>query len=391
MAARAKKGRLCQALLVAASMIAISAGAAHAQQVDELDALNQQILANPQDAELNLRYAAAAERAGKPRLALAAYERILINDPSNEQAQRGYERIRRELEPSFTTTRLEVGARWDSNALSTNEDAFSLSGDQDEAATYYAKLMVADERELVGLRWRSLLNATVEETPDIDALDYYYLGVQTGPLFHPAPHMVVMPAIGGGASWLGGDQYFTEYNFGLTVEGRAAGASYWARVRHGYREYEDDPFDFFDTVMEEGTYTEFQSGLTKTRLFSERDALLIAPFARWSDIEGDIFDFWIFDTLAPGQFTEYGVDVNYTYRFTDHIEASVGALVRERDYEESIREDSYVSPQASLILHDMLPCDCNVRLQYRYRENDSNDFSADYDANQVTLALTTRF
>jgi hypothetical protein len=391
MAARARKGRLAQAFLVAASMIAISAGAAHAQQADELDTLNQQILANPQDAELNLRYAAAAERAGKPRLALAAYERILINDPSNAEARRGYERIRRELEPGFTTTRLEVGARWDSNALSTNDEFFNLSGDEPEATIYYAKLGITNEHDFFGARWRSILNATVEDTSDIDPIDYNYIGIQTGPMFHPAPHMTVMPAVGASMSWLGGEEYFTEYNFGLTVEGRVAGASYWARVRHGYREYDNNPNLFLDPVMEEGSYTELQTGLVKPRLLSERDALLIAPFARWSDIEGDIFSFWIFDNLAPGQFTEYGVDVNYTYRFNDHVEGSIGALVRERDFEESIREDSYVSPQASLVLHDVLPCDCDIRLQYRYRENSTNDESAEYDANQVTLALTTRF
>ncbi len=71
-------------------MIAVSSGAAHAQQTDELEALNQQILDNPQDVDLNLRYARAAEDAGKLRLALVAYERILINDPGNEEARRGY-------------------------------------------------------------------------------------------------------------------------------------------------------------------------------------------------------------------------------------------------------------------------------------------------------------
>jgi hypothetical protein len=88
---------------------------------------------------------------------------------------------------------------------------------------------------------------------------------------------------------------------------------------------------------------------------------------------------------------EYGAEVNYNYQFTDHIQGSVGALFRERDFRDSSREDTYVSPQASVTFQDVLPCDCDMRLQYRYRQNDTNDFSAEYDADQVSLALLARF
>jgi len=85
------------------------------------------------------------------------------------------------------------------------------------------------------------------------------------------------------------------------------------------------------------------------------------------------------------------VDVNYNYQLSDHFEASIGVLARERDFRNSIREDSYVAPQASLTLEGALPCSCDVRLQYRYRDSDSNDFTADYTADQVTLSLLARF
>jgi hypothetical protein len=41
--------RVCQALLIASSMIALSAGAALAQDANDLEALNQQILDDPTD------------------------------------------------------------------------------------------------------------------------------------------------------------------------------------------------------------------------------------------------------------------------------------------------------------------------------------------------------
>ena len=383
-----KIGALCQTLLVAASVTALSAGFAHAQQTGDMGDLANRILSNPQDVDLNLQYARAAEAAGKPRLALATYERILINDPTNEEARRGYERLRREIEPGYTVARLDVGARWDSDALNVHDFFYSHP---DESTTYYAKLMVANEHEFIGRRWRSILNVDLEDNADIDALDYDFLGVQTGPIFYAAPHLAVIPSIGGGAAWLGGDHYFNEANLSLTVEGRAGGASYWARLRGGYRDYDPDVDSFFSTVTDQGAYAELQAGLSKPRLFSERDTLTVAPFVRWSDIDGDVFDYFIFDYLSPGKYLEYGADVNYNYQLTDHLQASVGALVRERDFADSSREDTYVSPQVSVTLQRALPCDCDVRLQYRYRDNDSNDLLSDYNADQVSLQLTTRF
>jgi hypothetical protein len=176
------------------------------------------------------------------------------------------------------------------------------------------------------------------------------------------------------------------------MEGRTSGASYWARVRGGYRDYDPVPSaSFFTTVMEQGPYAEIQAGLTKPRLFFERDTLLVAPFVRWSDVEGSVFSFWLFEDLSPGEYFEYGADVNYSYQFTDHIQGSVGALARQRDFRNSSREDTYLSPQASVTFQQILPCNCDVRVQYRYRDNDTNDELGRYNANQVSLSLTARF
>jgi hypothetical protein len=388
MAMRTKLGGLCQALLIAASVTALSAGLAHAQDADELNALSQQILDNPTDASLNIRYAHAAEAAGKPRLALAAYERILINDPSNGEAQRGYERVRRIIEPGYTVTRLEVGARWDSDPLNQHDFFFSHP---EEATAYYGRLMIGNESQFVGHRWRSILNVDVEETPDIEDINYEYIGAQTGPILYVGPHTAALPALGVATSWLGGDHYYNEVNLSFGMEGRAGGASYWWRGRYGWRDYDHDTSHFFSLVTEDGDYVELTGGYARPHTLLERGALTIAPFVRWSDFDGSVFDFFVFDELSPGKYTEYGADVNYNYQLTDHLQASVGALVRARDFTGSIRNDKYVSPQASLTLQNALPCTCDLRLQYRYRENNSNELLSDYNADQVSLSLTTRF
>lgn len=389
MAMRTKLGGLCQALLIAASVTALSANAAHAQDANELDALSQQILDNPTDASLNLRYAHAAEAAGKPRLALAAYERILINDPTNVEAHNGYERVRRIIEPGYTVTRLEAGVRWDSDPLNRNPD-FTFE-EHDAATTYYGRLMVANESQFVGHRWRSILNLDVEQTPDIEDLDYQYIGAQTGPILYMGPHTAALPSIGLATSWFGGEHYFNEANLSFGMEGRAGGASYWWRARYGYRWYDHSTSSFFDLVTEDGDYVEIVAGYSRPHTFFDRGTLTVSPFVRWSMFDGDIFDFFTFDDMAPGKYSEFGADMNYNYQLTDHLQASVGTLLRQRNFTGSVRADTYFSPQASLTLQNALPCNCDLRLQYRYRDNNTNDESADYHADQVSLALTARF
>lgn len=391
MAAKGKIRRLCGALAMAVSVIALSSGIAAAQDANDLESLNQEILNNPGDVELNLRYARLAEQEGKLRLALVAYERILINEPSNEAARRGYERIRRAIEPGYTVFRAEIGARWDTNAVNADADSLFVDADELEATTYYAHMMIADEREVLGRRWRSAINLDIERTPDIEELDYQYLGVQTGPIFYAGPHLALIPQIGAGISWLDGEQYYNDVHANLTLEGRTGGSSYWVRARAGYRDYNPDTFAFFSTVTEEGPYGEIRAGIAKPRVFSERDAVLIEPFVRWSDIEGAGFSFWLFDDVAPGKYLQYGADVRYQYQFGGHFQGAAGVFVRERDFRESSREDTYVSPYVSLTWQDALPCECDLRLQYRYRDNDSNDAIANYDADQVSLALLARF
>jgi hypothetical protein len=381
MALKRKIGGLCRALLLAASVTALTVATAHPQDLADL---NRQILENPQDVALNLRYARAAEDAGQLRLALVAYERVLINDPTNEDARRGYERIRRAIEPPFTATRIEVGARWDSNPA--NHDF----GDEEEAVTAFLHGTLVDERNMGSHRWRSVVQGELERTPDIDELDYAYLGAQTGPLFRVGPHTAAVPAVGVAGAMLDDDPYFTEANVGVTVEGRGDSFSYWWRLRVGWRDYDEV------ATADNGPYAELIGGVTAPQLFAERGTLVVVPWVRWSDIEGSAFSF--FDEFVPGQYTEYGVDAEYKYRLTDNLGVGVGVRARQRDYDSTTvmfgtetREDTYVAPNASVTLTNVLPCECDVRARYQHRDNDSNDPFSEYEADQVQLSLIARF
>jgi predicted TPR repeat methyltransferase len=64
---------------------------------DEVADIYQRLQNSPQSVPLNLQYARAAEKAGKLKWALPAYERALSADPRNQEARTGIDRITSKL------------------------------------------------------------------------------------------------------------------------------------------------------------------------------------------------------------------------------------------------------------------------------------------------------
>lgn len=376
---RSRVSDICRVLLLAASVSTLSVASAWPQDLNEL---NSRILEDPQNVDLNLAYARAAEEQGKLRLALAAYERVLINHPENEEARRGYERMRRTIEPAYSFIRTELGARWDSNPE-------NLSTGENEAYTYFGRATLVDERRIGPKRWRTIANLEGEVTPDVPRLDYAYTGVQFGPVLAIGPHLAAIPSLGVGVSTLDDDYFFSDYNASLTLEGRKDGLSYWGRLRAGWRDYGDE------STAQEGAYAELIGGVTVPALISDKDSLVIIPAVRWSGIEGSVFNF-LSEEIAPGQYTEFGVDANYYYRLTDNLVLTAGATLRDRYYDRTQiagedRHDTYVSPRAGVSVQNVLPCDCSINVMYSYRDNRSNDPLSDYNGQQVSVSLFAQF
>ena len=81
-------------LAVCGLLCLLSAGA----RADEIADIYRRLQNAPRNVTLNLQYAAAAEKAGKLKWALPAYERALSADPGNREAQSGLDRIRKRLQ-----------------------------------------------------------------------------------------------------------------------------------------------------------------------------------------------------------------------------------------------------------------------------------------------------
>jgi hypothetical protein len=374
-----KLARACSALMLAVSVTALSAAMARAQ---DLSALNARILDNPQDVELNLQYARLAEHEGHLRLALAAYERVLINHPDNEEAKRGFTRVRRILEPAYNAVRVEVGVHWDTNQLNT-------AGWDEETYSAYWRVSSVDERRIGSQRWRTGINFDGEIVPDIKELNYSRLGVQTGPIKDVGPALAAHPAIGMAVGTLDDSYYYAEANVGVTFEGQRDGVSFWTRARAGWRTYAEE------ATAESGAHAEVAVGVSIPRIAAPRDSLTLVPWARWSGVEGSAFDSFNNET-TPGEYLEYGIDANYQFQVNDQVVVSAGALAYDRAYTSTevggeTRRDFYVAPQVTVTFQNILPCQCAINLTWRWRMNDSNDPAADYDARRVSAGLVARF
>src|SRR4051812_31108404 len=77
-------------VLAVCGLLALPCASARADAVADI---YQRLQNDPRNVTLNLQYAAAAEKAGKLKWALPAYERALSADPGNREAQSGLDRI----------------------------------------------------------------------------------------------------------------------------------------------------------------------------------------------------------------------------------------------------------------------------------------------------------
>ncbi len=348
-----------------------------AAAADELTSVYARILDNPTSAELNIQYAMIAEGRGEFRKALAAYERALINDPGNEAAKRGLQRVRRIIQPPLTQVSVEVGATGETNPRHDGSAGEVLG---------YASLSVRDERRIGDHRWRTNLGLYGEAHATWDDMNYASATVDTGPLIDLAGTMLTFrPAIGVGTALFDGRLYYGDVNAAATLEGYLNGAYQWVRVRGGYRQF--DP----SFTASNGFYVDLTGKVTFPNVIHERDIVSISPWLRWSGIAGDPDDGAI--DFAPGLYVEGGATVEYAKVLNDAVTAAVNFKASERAYTDiglGSRQDLLLSPGASLTFTGFFGAQTDLRFDYRYEWNQSTQAAHSYDNHVATVAVVVR-
>ena len=369
------------ALLVAALMLF-----APEAQADDLRRLYSQILRDPANIELNLRYAALAEERGETRKALAAYERVLDADPANAEAQSGLNRIIVQFTPVITRGRAEFGVRYESNARERPGGA----GKQDDVAGF-ATLSISDERPLLSNVWRSTLSAYADVHADLSSIDYWRGIAHTGPVFDLGGGTTLHVAPGAGVSFLDADYFWSEAALKLTFE-NLFGVLDMFDIRAGYRDI-DNSFSRTDGVALDLVARETFRGI-----FSNADAFVVQPFFRWRDASGNGANAAGLPTsFLMGDYVEFGSRLMYFINVDKDIRLGGRFTAFYRDYKQNItlgttgREDYYISPQAEVLFRNLICDRCDVQLRYRFEQNFSNDGTQDFTNHSVIASGIRRF
>jgi hypothetical protein len=356
-------------------------------RADELAQLNRLILRDPTNIELNLRYARAAERAGELKWALAAYERMVLNDPTNEEARDGLLRVRRKLQPDQTQIFTELGTAWESNPR------YLPTGARGEWEVF-GRAYVRDERALGDVRWRTTATFVGEAHRDNHDLNYGYANAMTGPIVDLfGGRVAVNPALGVGGAVLQSRTFYGEVLGALTFEGYLEGAYQMVRVRAAYRDYND----FFPSTQ--GFYYDIVTKFARPNVIASGDVLIFAPYARLSRIGGTGITV-LFDEVQAGEYFEYGATLGYYRRVLEWLTLGADVLAYQRRYASAVnlvtldsvhRRDVLVSPGAVVILHNLFLYQFDLRFDYHYQHNDSNDPTRPYINHLFTAASVARF
>jgi hypothetical protein len=380
--------RTMRGVLCATAAICLPATAAYADRpgsTPALDTLYQQVLKRPSDPDLNIRFAQMAEESGQLRWALSAYERVLLADPNNQEAQRGLNRIRRALQPNVTLVTVSLGTAYESNPkyyLPNSKGEMQLLG----------AIELRDERNINGTRWRTSALAAGQLHARENDLNYGVAGLDTGPVLDLTPGLSMHPTIGGAVATFDSHYYYSEAAIGALFEGNLDGAYRALQLRLAYRSHGD----FFPSS--EGFYAEARGRFAFPKTFGDGSVLLVSPWIRWSDINGAMLTN-ILTEIQPGAYMEYGGKIEGYKTVAPWLVVGANLAFSYRDYRQDYvtsnpttkRHDTTWSPGATALIPNAFGALTDLRFDYRFISNRSNDPTKEFEDHIVSATVVKRF
>jgi hypothetical protein len=274
---------------------------------------------------------------------------------------------------------MELGVRYDTNPIRAEAGS-------DGEFTGYGAFRIRDERALGAYRWRTLFGAYGEAHASLDQLNYANVSAETGPIIDlPGTMMAFRPAIGTSAAFFDERFFYWDVNASAGLEGYLQGAYQWAKLRVGYRAF--DPTFTSDA----GFYADLTGRMAFKDVLQDKDVVSFAPILRWSNIEG-LPDDGSFD-FAPGRYFEAAATFEYSKILSEHWTAAVNLRVRDRVYADTglgARNDYGIAPGVSLIATNLLGVQTDVRFDYRFEQNWSNQAGHNWQNHMFKLAFVAR-
>jgi hypothetical protein len=358
-------------------------------RADELSDLNAMILRDPSNVELNLRYARLAEQKGELKKALSAYERVTVNSPLNYEAQEGFRRIVRKLQPQGTRVTIELGGGWESNPA-------RLSRGGTSAWLGLARVEVRVERGFGEVSWRTIGSGIGEFYANQgSAVNYASGGVVTGPIWDVTPQFALHAAAGGGAALYGDHKLYEEAVAAFTLESGFWNGVQTGRLRVGSRRYDE----FYGGS--DGMYVDASERFAFLSVLQKNDIVSLMPWFRWSDIAGTTTLVHLpQEETQPGRYWEAGFRGEYFYPVARWMIVGASLAVSYRHYadvtvlrngNEVLRRDWTYIPGVSAIFPKALFDAADLRIDYRYEDNRSNVTFDTYVDHQITTSAIFRF
>lgn len=380
-----------RALVAAAALGTLLARPAGAQDDVEMRRVFEQILQDPGNPGLNLRYARLAMDRGEIRKALAAYERILAQDPDNEEAKAGIRRIQRELEPSVTRATVLLGGQYESNARRV---AFGRSPGASKRydGALYARIQGTDERRIGPVRLRTEGDAYANYHMQFRDIDFGIAGARSGPVFDLGEGLRIHAFIGGSYAWLSRRTFFTEATAGVTIEIEREHPLKTVSIRWGYDIVGED----FST--RDATFVEVTPRFVFNNVGVERSIAVVSPYWRYNGVFGSGppgID--PRNEPFPSRYHQLGVRADLFVPVFANVTLGIGAIYEYRHYFETEidksknRRDHVVSPSAQLIVAGLVGGRADLIFSYSFEHRGSNDRTQLYDNHTAGAKVLWRF
>jgi hypothetical protein len=356
-------------------------------QDDEYRRIFEQILQDPANPQLNLRYAKLAIDRGELSRAQAAYERILERDPNNREALEGLRRVKRQLEPTITQFTVSVGPQWDSNPRRLRQSAVT-HGD----IAFNARATVSDERPVFDWRWRSEGTASTIYWGTFRDIDIAAVAGRTGPVFALGETMRFHPFLGMSYTVVRRRTFATEPSAGATIELDDFGPLRSVTARWGYV--------FVGRAFSErdATFVEVYPRLIVSDLGLKGSTAVVIPFWRYTGVfgsgsPGDDPR----NTPFPARQHQFGVRGDYFIPVLQRVTLGLFATAEYRHYFERIpgetknRRDFVIAPGAQFILTSLFVDQLDVVGSYTFEWRHSNDGLQNYNNHSLSLRWIWRF
>ena len=365
----------------------VGSSVVYAQSADEL---YEQLLRDPDNVDLNLDFGRAAEREGNDRHALAAYERAARSGGTDSAAYRNYERLRLRLSPPITSGRLSLGASFRTNVLQA-DDQFDTPSD----GTAEARLDIRDERTLAKLRLRTHGHATARLHFDENDINSGSVKAWTGPVLRPMKDIEVNVAGGGGVRFFDDDVLYYEVSGKAELAIIGDAPPQLVTLYAGYKEVNEQR----GSSRTDGFFVNLRGRFSRLNVLTPGDAIYLQPSIGFSNGSDSGFDPATFDSAqVVRDAVDYGARVSYFVpTFDDSVILGTGVRFHQTHFEQEItsggsdRRDSRLEGTLHVIFKDLIQDNIDLRFDYRYEHNFSNDPIEDFDNHVFGSKIVWKF